>query len=212
MGGLLPGARGRGRLQEPRRAASSLTGPHPPGSPPAPAAGEDQSPRTTRGAAAPPYRRSRRSWRGRAHPSFGRRASTTGRADPVPQRLVYRARAAVDLAVDPVRGVGVVALAPDDDRGSLSCEGYRSVCHRTSPALFIPISDKPPAAAFGPICLSRSAYLNCRNSIRYDGPHQLSKRPQVGNRGLTGPPAKPGILCIGTGRPSGSCVVSGQHE
>jgi len=38
--------------------------------------------------------------------------------DPIPQRLAYRA-AAVDIAIGPVGRVGVVALAPDDDRGPL---------------------------------------------------------------------------------------------
>ena len=54
------------------------------GPPSPPVAGEERSPPTSRGAAAPPYRRSRRSSRGRAHPSSSRPETTTGRARPGP--------------------------------------------------------------------------------------------------------------------------------
>jgi len=40
-------------------------------------------------------------------------------SDPVQQLPVYRAGAAAEIVVDPVGSVRVVALAPDDDRGSL---------------------------------------------------------------------------------------------
>lgn len=62
------------------------------------------------------------------HP-VGLKRPRAGR-DPVQQRPVYPAGVAMDLVVDPVGSVGVVALTPDDDRGSLSRESYRPVRHR----------------------------------------------------------------------------------
>jgi len=50
---------------------------------------------------------------------FTRPASIDHGPGLILQCPVYRDRAAVDHAVDPLGSVGVVALAPDDDRGPL---------------------------------------------------------------------------------------------